>query len=202
MGNKIDLRVIKTQRAIKNTFIQLIEEVGFEKVNVRKLIERAEVNRSTFYLHYQDKYDLLNKIEDELLEGLRRIITDTTLIKTVEQGYTSESDSRLEKMTRVAIYLFENKKIIGLLTSDKGDPNFLSKIGGIFESVWIDKKVVIISNIPKRYAFAVLAGMLTSLIGEWIRSDFEETPEQFAQIAVYMTKELPKSLVATYEKKD
>ena len=43
--------------------------------------------------------------------------------------------------------------------------------------------------------------MLTSLIGEWIRSDFEETPEQFSQIAVYMTKELPKSLVAKYEKK-
>ncbi|MFJ8413429.1 TetR/AcrR family transcriptional regulator [Bacillus paramycoides] len=200
MENKIDLRVIKTQRAIKNTFIQLIEEVGFEKVNVRKLIERAEVNRSTFYLHYQDKYDLLNKIEDELLEGLRHIIMDTTLTKTVEQN--SVSDSRLEKMNKVANYLFDNKKIIRLLTSDKGDPTFLSKIGGIFESIWIDKKVVIIPNIPKRYAFAVLAGMLTNLIGEWIRSDFEETPEQFSQIAVYMTKELPKSLVAKYEKKD
>ncbi|WP_439873507.1 TetR/AcrR family transcriptional regulator [Bacillus mycoides] len=200
MANKIDLRVIKTQRAIKNTFIQLIEEVGFEKVNVRKLIERAEVNRSTFYLHYQDKYDLLNKIEDELLEGLKQIIMDTALTKTVEQNSTS--DSRLEKMNKVAYYLFDNKKIIRLLTSDKGDPIFLSKIGGIFESIWIDKKVVIIPNIPKRYAFAVLAGMLTNLIGEWIRSDFEETPEQFSQIAVYMTKELPKSLVAKYEKKD
>ncbi|OQR57168.1 TetR/AcrR family transcriptional regulator [Bacillus sp. CDB3] len=200
MANKIDLRVIKTQRAIKNTFIQLIEEVGFEKVNVRKLIERAEVNRSTFYLHYQDKYDLLNKIEEELLEGLKQIIMDTTLTKTVEQNSTS--DSRLEKMNKVAYYLFDNKKIIRLLTSDKGDPIFLSKIGGIFESIWIDKKVVIIPNIPKRYAFAVLAGMLTNLIGEWIRSDFEETPEQFSQIAVYMTKELPKSLVAKYEKKD
>ncbi|EOO28523.1 hypothetical protein ICM_02466 [Bacillus cereus BAG1X2-3] len=200
MANKIDLRVIKTQRAIKNTFIQLIEEVGFEKVNVRKLIERAEVNRSTFYLHYQDKYDLLNKIEDELLEGLKQIIMDTTLIKTVEPNSTS--DSRLEKMNKVAYYLFDNKKIIRLLTSDKGDPIFLSKIGGIFESIWIDKKVVIIPNIPKRYAFAVLAGMLTNLIGEWIRSDFEETPEQFSQIVVYMTKELPKSLVAKYEKKD
>ncbi|MFE9078400.1 TetR/AcrR family transcriptional regulator [Bacillus mobilis] len=200
MANKIDLRVIKTQRAIKNTFIQLIEEVGFEKVNVRKLIERAEVNRSTFYLHYQDKYDLLNKIEDELLEGLRHIIMDKTLTKMVKQN--SISDSRLEKMNQVANYLFDNKKLIRLLTSDKGDPTFLSKIGGIFESIWIDKKVVIIPNIPKRYAFAVLSGMLTSLIGEWIRSDFEETPEQFSQIAVYMTKELPKSLVAKYEKKD
>ncbi|MED3324513.1 TetR/AcrR family transcriptional regulator [Bacillus thuringiensis] len=200
MANKIDLRVIKTQRAIKNTFIQLIEEVGFEKVNVRKLIERAEVNRSTFYLHYQDKYDLLNKIEDELLEGLKQIIMDTTLIKTVEPNSTS--DSRLEKMNKVAYYLFDNKKIIRLLTSGKGDSIFLSKIGGIFESIWIDKKVVIIPNIPKRYAFAVLAGMLTNLIGEWIRSDFEETPEQFSQIVVYMTKELPKSLVAKYEKKD
>ncbi|KMQ02974.1 hypothetical protein TU67_16300 [Bacillus cereus] len=125
---------------------------------------------------------------------------DTTLIKTVEPNSTS--DSRLEKMNKVAYYLFDNKKIIRLLTSGKGDPIFLSKIGGIFESIWIDKKVVIIPNIPKRYAFAVLAGMLTNLIGEWIRSDFEETPEQFSQIVVYMTKELPKSLVAKYEKKD
>ncbi|MFE3572987.1 TetR-like C-terminal domain-containing protein [Lysinibacillus sp. NPDC059133] len=71
----------------------------------------------------------------------------------------------------------------------------------MFESVWIDGKVVIIPNIPKKYAFAVLAGILTSIIDEWIRSDFEETPEQFSQIAVYMTKELAKSLVAKYEKK-
>lgn len=135
---------------------------------------------------------------------LRRINTllDTSIFYVFIITFNLFMTTFITTFIKVANYLLDNKKLIRLLTSDKEDPTFLNKIGGIFESIWIDKKVVIIPNIPKRYAFAVLSGMLTSLIGEWIRSDFEETPEQFSQIAVYMTKELPKSLVAKYEKKD
>lgn len=65
MGN--DLRVIKTERAIREAFISLVEEKGYGHVTIRDITTRAMINRNTFYLHYQDKADLLRAIVHEVL---------------------------------------------------------------------------------------------------------------------------------------
>ena len=60
-----DLRVIKTKKIIKESFMQLIEEKGYSKVSISEITERAMINRNTFYLHYCDKEDLVDKILEE-----------------------------------------------------------------------------------------------------------------------------------------
>lgn len=57
-----DLRYIKTERAIREAFFALLEEGEFEKITVKDITERALINRNTFYLHYKDKFDLINSI--------------------------------------------------------------------------------------------------------------------------------------------
>ena len=61
-----DLRVIKTKSLIKGAFIELVEEKGFDNVTVKDICNKALINRNTFYLHYYDKVDLLNKIASEV----------------------------------------------------------------------------------------------------------------------------------------
>jgi len=61
-----DLRVIKTKGLIKGAFIELVEEKGFDNVSVKDICNKALINRNTFYLHYYDKVDLLNKIASEV----------------------------------------------------------------------------------------------------------------------------------------
>lgn len=58
----VDLRIKRTQKSIKNAFYELIEEKGFDHISVKDITERAMISRNTFYLHYNDKFDLLNKI--------------------------------------------------------------------------------------------------------------------------------------------
>ena len=53
-----DRRVRKTKTAIKNAFIQLLEEKDLEKITIQNITQLADVNRGTFYLHYEDKYIL------------------------------------------------------------------------------------------------------------------------------------------------
>lgn len=65
-----DLRVRRTQKAIKHALLELIEEEGFEKITVKDITDKAEISRNTFYLHYEDKYDLTNKMCDELMRKL------------------------------------------------------------------------------------------------------------------------------------
>lgn len=69
-GNPADLRVVRTQRAIRSALIALIEEKGFEAMSVKDITERANINRGTFYSHYEDKYDLMEKCHQHLIEEM------------------------------------------------------------------------------------------------------------------------------------
>jgi AcrR family transcriptional regulator len=57
----MDRRIQKTRRLIMNAFMELLAEKGFEKITVNDIAERANINRGTVYLHYADKFDLLDK---------------------------------------------------------------------------------------------------------------------------------------------
>lgn len=69
-GKENDVRYKAAEEKIRTAFYELLREEGFQKVTVRMIVERAGINRSTFYLHYQDKYDLLESIEEELSGGI------------------------------------------------------------------------------------------------------------------------------------
>ncbi|MDQ2716085.1 MAG: TetR/AcrR family transcriptional regulator [Chloroflexota bacterium] len=61
-----DLRVRRTRKLLQQAFIECTTEKGFAALTVRDIAERAMVNRSTFYRHYLDKYDLLEQYMNEM----------------------------------------------------------------------------------------------------------------------------------------
>ena len=61
-----DLRIRRTRKLLQQAFIELVAEKGFADLTVRDITERAMVNRSTFYRHYLDKYDLLEQYMNEV----------------------------------------------------------------------------------------------------------------------------------------
>ncbi|MBY6087276.1 TetR/AcrR family transcriptional regulator [Priestia flexa] len=62
---KIDRRILKSQESIKGALIELMTEKNFDKITIQDISNRANVNRGTIYLHYLDKFDLLDKIMEE-----------------------------------------------------------------------------------------------------------------------------------------
>ena len=75
----IDRRIRKSQVAMRNAFIELLHQHQLEEITVQQIADLADVNRSTFYTHYYDKYDLLEKLEDQQLEEIRDFIHDEKL---------------------------------------------------------------------------------------------------------------------------
>ena len=67
---KEDRRVRKTRSAIKSSFIELLNEKELEKITIQDIADRADINRGTFYLHYEDKYLLLSDMEDEFISQM------------------------------------------------------------------------------------------------------------------------------------
>lgn len=70
MTNKNDLRVIKTNKALFNALLDLMKEKTFEEIKISDVCSKALINRSTFYAHYNDKYELLIELIDELKSNL------------------------------------------------------------------------------------------------------------------------------------
>ena len=92
----------KTEKQIETSLLQLMKEHTFETISIRQLIDLAEVNRSTFYRHYLDKYDLLEKIEDRLLGDLQ-----TYYQKSLESACLF----KLEKDFKVEDYIHEKQNL-------------------------------------------------------------------------------------------
>ncbi|OAB40456.1 TetR/AcrR family transcriptional regulator [Paenibacillus antarcticus] len=68
---KVDRRILKSQQALKKAIIDLMSEKKFDDITIQELSDRANVSRGTIYLHYMDKYDLLDKLIEEHIIELR-----------------------------------------------------------------------------------------------------------------------------------
>src|SRR5690625_2838078 len=75
MNKRKDPRVARTRRLLIGGLKRLILEVGYDKITVRKIVQKAEVNRSTFYLHFQDKQDILEQMEEDMLIELKNALS-------------------------------------------------------------------------------------------------------------------------------
>lgn len=69
-----DKRIIKTQRDIKQNFLTLLQTTPFQKVTVNQICTAALVSRSTFYEHFQDKYDLLGQLVNQYAKLYQELI--------------------------------------------------------------------------------------------------------------------------------
>ncbi|WP_054760537.1 TetR/AcrR family transcriptional regulator [Secundilactobacillus collinoides] len=69
----IDRRTIRTQAAIESGFIEVLSQKPLNKITVLELTEQINIGRGTFYSHYQDLFDLYNKIMGETTRALSRL---------------------------------------------------------------------------------------------------------------------------------
>jgi AcrR family transcriptional regulator len=70
LDEKLDPRVKRTRGLILQSFESLLAEKNFESISVQDVTDKAEINRATFYAHFQDKYTLLDCSCRKLTNGL------------------------------------------------------------------------------------------------------------------------------------
>ena len=100
-----DLRVTKTRQNIQMTFIRLLEQCRFQDITIKQLIQECQINRSTFYRNYEDKYDLIQKIADELLVQFQ---------KAINPGFIALNGKKENYISYFSpiLHFFEQKKAI------------------------------------------------------------------------------------------
>ncbi|WP_419886653.1 TetR/AcrR family transcriptional regulator [Paenibacillus sp. B-A-8] len=81
---KVDRRILKSQEALKRAVIELVSEKNFDEITIQELSDKANVSRGTIYLHYLDKYDLLDKLIEEHIEVLRVLCESAAELDFIE----------------------------------------------------------------------------------------------------------------------
>ena len=66
----MDIRIEKTKQSIINAFIELRSRKELERITIKELCQKAQINKSTFYSHYRDIYDLSDKLETEIVASI------------------------------------------------------------------------------------------------------------------------------------
>lgn len=83
----------KTKKLLKDTLVKLMAEKYFDKINVKDLTDELDINRGTFYLHFKDKYDLLEQKENEILEEFNEIINN--ILKELHENFVLPSEKKV-----------------------------------------------------------------------------------------------------------
>ena len=158
---KTDARVRYTKKVIKDVLLGLLKEKPLNKITVKEICELAEINRATFYTHYQDPYHLLEQIEDELLDEVAETVTTTNQIKDLFP--------LIEKNIDLSRVLF----------SENGDKMFLLRLmNSSREKSIADLK----RQYPKatktqlEYFYEFSASGSVAVIAQWVKSGMKETP--------------------------
>lgn len=104
MQAKTDLRVVKTRANIRNTFIELLSEKDFNEITIQNILDKALINRSTFYKHYSDKYELAEQLINEIMTSVTSFLNDR--FSDMKEEELSSS------LCKAYEYLYDQKKTI------------------------------------------------------------------------------------------
>ena len=88
---KTDSRIRYTQNVLKQALLSFLKEKPINKITVKEVCERAELNRATFYAHYSDCFALLESIEEDLLEAFQqslKLVDSFDVTALIEAIYT------------------------------------------------------------------------------------------------------------------
>ncbi|MCR5665641.1 MAG: TetR family transcriptional regulator [Eubacterium sp.] len=105
-----DLRIVKTRELIERAFLECLDEDTFQNMTVKKITAKARINRSTFYKHYQDKYDLKDRYVDQVLEEFTKSLDVTFL-----EEETLRKQDYHERLKESLVKMRQNKEIYQIL---------------------------------------------------------------------------------------
>jgi len=191
-----DLRVIRTRESIRNALVELIEEKGFEAISVKDITTRAKINRGTFYAHYQDKFDLMTKCEEEIMLEMSRIAKQNfpSVIAALETN--SPTVTPFPLVVSVFEYLNENSGFMKAVLGPKGDLSFQTRLKDfMWKTMFGNNSEALVKEenllVPGQYLASYISSAHIGVIQQWLNSGRKESPQEMARILSTITANGP-----------
>ncbi|MCM3398676.1 MULTISPECIES: TetR/AcrR family transcriptional regulator [Oceanobacillus] len=176
MEGKLDRRKKYTRMVLKESLLELLNDKPISSITIKELCALADINRSTFYSHYTDQYDLLNKIEDEIIQEL-----DQTLLQ-----YDYKKEKEMLAMTKYLLdYVVSRSEHLRILFGDHGSKGFQHRVmesaQAHIRSNLEQGSQQIGENHLNYITLFVISGSI-HIIEKWLSSGMQESAEEMTKI--------------------
>lgn len=181
----VQQRKTATKEKIKSAFTILLKEKGLDILTVSDIARLAKINRGTFYLHYIDKYDLMEKLETKIIEDLTNIFLGEDQLQNINEPL---SLIPYDTILQALYYVKSDFDFIEALVGTGGDPKFVEKFKDIlgqllkFMIQHSENLKFSMKGLPADYAHEILLSSVTSIVLLWIKKGALETPEEIAKM--------------------
>lgn len=193
MNKKMDRRVVRTKIAIKEAFFELLEETqDMKKISVKNIVDQANYNRATFYVHYQDKQALIAEVVNDAINGF---------LEAFREPYQLRSTLNLHQISintiKIYEYIEKNRKKFTFLFNPNFFPHFQDIFSSCIENVFIKELVY---NDPTFYTIdqklytRSQSYSMVGMIKYWIENDYKWSASYMTEQTLAISKFDPTSI--------
>ena len=122
----MDRRKRKSRQAILTACIELSKEKAFQQVTIHEIVEKADLNRGTFYLHFVDKTAMMKSFEQEMLDKIEYVLTSNI---PTDISFETFVDSRYETIVQILQCYEENKELLRFILNAGNTSMFQEQLG-------------------------------------------------------------------------
>ena len=184
--NKSESKYFNTAKKMDKALISLLEEKTFEYITVSEICKKAEVNRSTFYLHYENTVDLLN-------ETVRFLLDDFSAYFNIDKKNIANKFNRtsLDKLNFISdeylypylSYIKDNRYVFKTVLSHSDSFGFNEIFQRLYENIF--NPILERYNYPaadRKYAMMFYLNGITAVVTEWLKDGCEKSIGEVSQI--------------------
>ena len=160
-----------TKLLLKESLIELMEDDPVGKITIKEICGNADVNRSTFYLHYRDQYELLQEIENEL------ILEVQNHLEKIDSDYNS-----IQYLHELLLYIKNNADIFRILLCRQNNIGFQMTFSEVtLKNLQLNLALDCSASLSG-YVYTYLITGSTAVIKQWIESGFDLSHQDIANL--------------------
>lgn len=175
---KRDRRIKYTKKQLQKSLIELLSDKPLYKISIKEICEKADINRSTFYAHYETQYDLYEEIVQKTATDIKEIIDSFP-------GNRTSLDT-IKIFRDALLYVEKNREFFLVLLSEKGNLTVGENISSIFDSI---RDIHIYSNdeeennrdFDEYISLFILSGT-ASILWKWLNTENRIPADEFASL--------------------
>ena len=163
--HQIDSRVLKTEQAIKEAFMELVKEKGYNQVTVSDICKKSSINRNTFYLHYLDKDDLVGKMLKTAYSTMDNALKEYTITYKTSMRKISEIQIRWG-IRNLLLFMESDKELYKTILQDESLNGYIDVIAKMLKKHIAD--LLDISNASGNMIYEYAFSGMFGLIKQWV----------------------------------
>ena len=175
MKSKVDLRVKRSRRLLKEALLQLMKQKSFRDIQVTEIADQAQVARPTFYLHYQSKQELLLSHVDDVFNEFYEALSAT---------FGNDQTDPKQQNVMMFQYWERYADILRLVIEADIHDEFRTRMRGYFSQAIAQFAPEDLKTDDPRMEFIIdfISGGAYSLLTQWIMSDMPYSAEQMGAL--------------------